>query len=741
MPDGTKRHLTAGGNRRSIVKNTPLNVGFLGAGYIATWHADALTRVPGVRLAAVCDLSEAAAKGFAERRGVEAAHGSLDAFLADEAIECVHVLTPPGAHFETTQRILQAGKHAFVEKPLVLAREEAETLDRLATDKGVKLAVNHNFLMLPGYDRFKRDLENRTVGPVDSFSIRWRFPLAPLRSGPFGIWMLREPINILFEIGSHVFAFAADLFDDFEPTGVDLRYPIEIPGGVTHYQGWRISGRAGDAAVTLDISLIEGHDDRSIEARGAGALARFDFANDSYTLQKTPMNEIVIGPFAAEAGAALQHGRTAFVNGARQLVSRNELKPYGLSITRACQSFYRSLRNGEPVDRRLSPALAARAISAIETAAARAAPRMKPRRAVVPSGAPRKPTMLVIGGTGFIGRRLCHALADAGYGVRVLSRGRAGGFERADAAISVFTGSLKSQADLLAAMEGIDGVFHLARAEEKSWAGYLENDVAVTRLIGEACLKAGVKRLVYTGTIDSYDASRPDRPITEETPFDHNLEERNLYARSKAACEAVLRDMAEEQGLALVIARPGIVIGEHGPLQHWGVAMWRGATACKLWGDGRNILPFVSVADAADGLVRAMTVEGIEGRSFNLIGEPLLTARDYFAAIGAAYGVRMRARPTPLWTYFAIDVAKYWGKRLLQRRKDLTAPSLRDWKSRAQLSPFRNQRAKAVLGWRPETNRARFIEETIERANLFGTSPPAEEKAAPREAVEEAAVA
>ncbi len=720
---------------------TNFNVGFLGAGYIAAWHADALARVPGARLAAVCDLSEVAAKGFAEARGIKSAHTALEALLENDAIDSIHVLTPPGAHFETTQKILKAGKHAFVEKPLVLAREEAESLHRLATEKGVTLAVNHNFLMLPGYDRFKRDLADRAIGPIDSFAAHWRFPLAPLRSGPFGIWMLREPTNILFEIGSHVFAFAADLFDDFEPTGLDLRYPIEIPGGLTHYQGWRVSGRAGETAVTLDISLIEGHDDRSIEARGAGALARFDFANDSYTLQKAPMNEIVIGPFAAETGAAAQHVKTAFANGARQLFSRNELKPYGLSITRACQSFYRSLREGGPVDRRLSPALAARSIGAVEAVAALAAPQIRPRRTVVPSGAPRKATMLVIGGTGFIGRRLAHALADEGYGVRVLSRGKGGGFERPDGAISVFTGNLKSEEDLLAAMEGIDGVFHLARAEEKTWAGYLENDVAVTRRIGEACVKACVKRLVYTGTIDSYDASQGERPITEETPFDHNLEERNLYARSKAACEAVLREMAEEKGLPLVIARPGIVIGEHGPLQHWGIAMWRGATACKLWGDGRNILPFVSVADTADGLVRTMTTEGIEGRSFNLIGEPFLTARDYFGEIEKAYGVQMRAKPTPIWTYFAIDVAKYWGKRLLQRRKDLTPPSLRDWKSRGQFSPYRNQGAKAALGWRPQDDRARFIEETIASANLFGINPLKEEYDAGSGAVDEAAVA
>ena len=702
---------------------TPIKVGFLGAGYISKWHGDALSRVKGAELKSVCDLSEAAAKGLAGSLGVSGVHTSLDDMLTDASLNCVHVLTPPHAHFETTKKILEAGKHTFVEKPLVLSSSEADELTQIAAANDVQLGVNHNFLMLPGYDRFKRDLQNGTVGRIDSFAANWRFPLAPLRSGPFGLWMLREPTNILFELGPHLFAFAADLFDDFKVKDVTLRYPVEIPGGITHYQGWRITGLAGETAVMLDLSLIEGHDDRSMEARGLGALARFNFAEDSYTLQKAAMQDIVIGPFASQSSAGMQHLKTAMGNAFRQVTSLNMLAPYGLSITRACQSFYNSLQTGNPLDRRLSPQLAASAIRSIESAVQAAAPKIKPRRTFAPVSNPPKPTMLVIGGTGFIGRRLTHALANEGYGVRVLSRGKGGGFERADGRVSVFTGNLKSDEDLLAAMDGIDGVFHLARAEESSWEGYLENDVAVTRRIGEACLKADVKRLVYTGTIDSYDASQSDRPINEQTPFDHDLTERNLYARSKAACEAVLTELATEKGLPLVIARPGIVIGEHGPLQHWGIAMWRGATACKLWGDGRNVLPFVGVNDTADGLVKTMTVKGIEGRSFNLIGDPMLSGLDYFAEIEKAYGVKMRAKPTPIWTYYVIDVAKYWAKRLLAGRKGLTKPTFRDWKSRAQLSPYENAAAKEALDWRPESDRNRFVEEMIAGANLFGVAP------------------
>jgi predicted dehydrogenase/nucleoside-diphosphate-sugar epimerase len=704
----------------------PVRAALLGAGYISKWHADALRRVKGVEIAAVCDLSRGAAQALADQYGAPRVFASLDEMLAAGVADCVHVLTPPHIHAEAAEKILNAGVAAFVEKPLALSAADCRRLDALAREKNAAFGVNHNFLMLPSYDRLKADLANKVIGPIDTFEANWQFPLTPLRSGPFNLWMLRAPENLLMELGPHLFAFVADIFGEFDGIDVSLRNPIQIPGGLTHHQRWRITGTARGASVTLNLSLVEGHDNRSIRLRGLGALANYDFAEDAYRIEQAAMQDIVIGPFMRQLSIAGQALGTGFSNAFRQLKSLNGLAPYGLSIQRAIDSFYASLASGAPVDRRLSAGLAADATAMIESALGKARPHFVPRQAPASTGAEaaKSKVMLVIGGTGFIGRTLCHALAEKGYAVRVFSRGSGAGLERGDGRISIVTGSLKSSDDLRAAMAGVDGVFHLARATETSWEGYLENDVAVTRRIGEACLEAGVKRLVYTGTIDSYDASRPDRPITEETPFDHDLDRRNLYARSKAACEAELKELEKTKGLPLVLARPGIVIGEGGPLQHWGIAMWRGATACKLWGDGRNVMPFVLVDDTADGLARAMETEGVLGQSFNLIGDPLLSARDYFDAIVTAYGVRMRARPTPLWTYFTVDMVKYLLKRYLARRRGLTKPSYRDWKSRAQLSPYRNDAARTRLGWVPESDKERFIERGIADANLFGMGGP-----------------
>jgi len=115
-----------------------------------------------------------------------------------------------------------------------------------------------------------------------------------------------------------------------------------------------------------------------------------------------------------------------------------------------------------------------------------------------------------------------------------------------------------------------------------------------------------------------------------------------------------------------------------------------------------------------------MEAKDPHGQSFDLIGEPMLSARDYCDAIGDACGVTIRAQPAPIWTYFAVDVVTYWLKRVLAKKKGPTKPSFRDWKSRAQLSPYRNGKAKSELGWRPEADRASFIRRGVADANLFG---------------------
>src|SRR4029078_3950568 len=106
-------------------------------------------------------------------------------------------------------------------------------------------------------------------------------------------------------------------------------------------------------------------------------------------------------------------------------------------------------------------------------------------------------------------------------------------------------------------LEGIEFVYHLAVAEGKTRDDYVRNEVEPARMVGKACLAAGIKRLIYTGTIASYYTGSKAGVITEQTPLAGSNAGSNYYARAKTASENVLLELHRKDRLPVVIFRPG----------------------------------------------------------------------------------------------------------------------------------------------------------------------------------------
>lgn len=688
-------------------------VGLVGAGYIAQWHAQALQATPGVRLAAVCDRAKDAAAALASAHGVPS-FTDLDAMLKAGICDAVHILTPPQLHHPLALQCLQAGLHVMVEKPAAVSVAELEEMSAAADAAGKQLGICHNFLGLPSYQKLRKIRDEGDLGVISSIRINWALPLPPLRSGPYGIWLLEQTRNLLLELGPHPFSFAIDLFGPLEIEHVSLGQWIDLPGGERRPQSWRILARAGEVDVTLMLSLVETFDDRSVTLRGSSGMARLDYAADTLVVTRDNTSELVLNPLRKELGKAGAHLREGMGNALRQAVSLNQKSPYALSFSGTFSGFYEGLRNGRP-DPRFSPERALQIMRGIEDCLATLPPQKAAPSAPVATPSPK---VMVIGGTGFIGRNLTRHLVARGHDVRVVSRGRNGPFDDISDHVELRGVALDDEEALTRAMEGIDCVFNLARSNDTTWEDALENDVGTALRIARAARRAGVARLIYTGTIASYDMSEPSRVITEDTPFG-DMSQRNLYARSKAECERRLIDDQKTEGVQLVIARPGIVVGAGGPLQHWGIGRWHGSGAVRLWGNGRNILPFVLVDDVSDGLILMMERPEAIGESFNLIGDPLLTGHEYFEAIHQRLGAKLNVSSSNLSMLWAADQVKTALKKYALRRKDVVSITLADWKSRGHLSPFDNRKSRRLLGWSPEGDRDLFLRHAIDDARLF----------------------
>jgi nucleoside-diphosphate-sugar epimerase/predicted dehydrogenase len=641
--------------------------------------------------------------------------------LRSERLDTVHVLVPPDHHHSLAKIALRSGVNVFLEKPMCTSVEEADELLALARDSGLRVGVSHNLLYTGAYRRLRETIHSGVLGPLDHVVFNQFAELGQIRFGPFDSWMLRAPGNVILEIGSHVASALIDLVGTPDAILATVDRRVDLPGGTHVFRRWRVRTSVGRVAVDININLGPGFSQRGVIVRGLIGSATADFDANTCTVDRGSPLSIDLDRYRRTHLLArelrLQAWETLGDFALSKLKLRRRGNPFQVSILDSVADFYRGLRYEIAFDNRIDGRTGRDVVELcgriIRTAS------VEPQSVSAPR--PRmtsliQPTVLVFGSTGFIGRELVRQLLTAGYGVRAAVRNSGAVLEElASTKLDIVRVDIGSKTDLRAAMNGISLVYHLARVNAKTWEENLRRDVEPTRLIAEACLATNVKRLIYTGTIDSYYAGAKAGTITENTPCDRNIERRNYYARAKAAAEAILTEMHHTKGLPVVIFRPGIVIGQGGNPFHWGVGMWASPGVCQVWGDGKNELPFVLVGDVAAGLVRGIQVDGIEGRSYNLIDVPLLTARDYLKELQRRAGMKIAIQYRPIWRFYSTDLAK-WLVKVAVRHPDRRLPSYFDWESRTQRAIFDCTLTRTELGWEPASNRERMLEEGIGRS-------------------------
>jgi predicted dehydrogenase/nucleoside-diphosphate-sugar epimerase len=690
-------------------------VGLLGAGYIVDAHVKALRALPQVTLAAVCDVSQSRAEEAASSYGIGQAFTSLEDMLRS-GVNAVHVLTPAHTHTDLARRVLEGGAHALLEKPMGVSAAACREIAGLAHAKGLALGVSHNFLFMPAYERLRALLADGTIGRLDHVSLRWLYPLGLVQFGPFNNWILRAEPNVLFELGSHLAAFMVDLVGLPEELHAIASNPIDLPGSQRVFRHWSVLARRGPSGVSFELSATPGQIDRSVSVRGYAACARMDFERNTLLVEEAQVNNGLFDALRQGRASGSAMKRQAWSNFRRQFAGTlrkgAQANPFYASVANAVSAFYRGIDEGK-LDPRLDAHFGASVIGVCEQIMQSAGVALTPRPVQATPPAARPATVLVIGGTGFIGKRLVRALLAAGHGVRVLSRSRAtAAFELEGLPVEVAEGALHDASAVARAMQGIAVVYHLGKATGQRWQHYVEQDIEPTRTVAQCALDAGVRRFIYTGTIDSYDSAREGSVIDGNTPLDPRIATRNHYAHSKSVCESLLLELHRSKGLPLVIFRPGIVIGEGCPPAHWGVGMFHSDSRVQYWGDGSNKLPLVLVDDVANALLLGLDAPGIEGKSFLLTDEPLLTAREYVDAVSEHSGTRMRAEATPIWRFAITDAAKELVKHVIGH-PNRKRPSYHDWACRRHIARYDSSLTRQTLGWKPAGTREALIERGI----------------------------
>jgi len=691
----------------------------IGAGFISTTHIEALqAAVPETELVAIVDRNLALAKSRAAQWGIPNVYGDIEELIAAGVADVAHVLAPPDLHAPIARRLLEAGLHVLLEKPMSVSVADCEALTALAAEKGVVLGVNQNFVFHPAYRAARRILlDERRLGPIRSLHVTFNVPLRQLGARQFGHWMLQEPVNILLEQAVHPLSQMVDLLGAPTVVGGQAGKPLQLTPGRMFYDRWSADLICGETPAQLYLAFGQSFHAWRFTAICDDGLLVCDLSAGRVMVQGRAQWPEFLDNLVTGAGVAAQTagqsigGAVGYITGLLKLRPRSD--GFFVSMRDSIAAFYKAIPNGKaPLDGAFGGSL----VGVCETLAAKVPVAEAPKTAkkAVAKKDASAPDLVVFGGSGFIGSHLVSRLVAAGRRVRVVSRGVGDQSPPFDSPlVEVMRGNVADRADVERALVGAKRVVNLAHGGGGSnWDEIKRAMVDSALLVAECAAAAGAWRLVHVGSISGLYLGDPAETITGATPPDVEPEKRNLYSRGKVEADRALLAFAADKGFDLVILRPGLVVGEGTAALHGGLGFFNNEQHVIGWNGGANPLPFVLADDVADAIIKAVDTPEIPGRSYNLVGDVRPTAREFIGMLVNATGRPIAYHPQSVDWLYAAELFKWGIKRATGKSVDI--PSRRDLVSRGLAAQFDCDDAKRDLDWHPVADRPTFIAKAVD---------------------------
>jgi predicted dehydrogenase len=240
-----------------------VTVGVVGLGYWGPNLARNFDRLRETELRWICDASAESRERWAPQFPSARMAADLDELLADPGLDAVVIATPVPMHADLARRVLDAGKHCFVEKPLAQSVADAEAVVEAARDAGKVLMVGHLLEYHPGVRRLKE------VAASDLGDIRYIY------GNRLNLGKLRPDENALWSLGAHDVAVLLSLADGEEPNELHAFGESYMRPGVEDVVFCILRFPSGLMAH-LHLSWLDPHKERRFTVVGSQRMATFD---------------------------------------------------------------------------------------------------------------------------------------------------------------------------------------------------------------------------------------------------------------------------------------------------------------------------------------------------------------------------------------------------------------------------------------------------------------------------------
>jgi NADH dehydrogenase len=239
--------------------------------------------------------------------------------------------------------------------------------------------------------------------------------------------------------------------------------------------------------------------------------------------------------------------------------------------------------------------------------------------------------VLLLGGTGFVGRHVCEKLARLDWQITVPTRrtSQAQHLQHLPR-LEVVAADVHDEATLAQLVSGHDAVVNLVAILHGTAAAFERTHVELPAKLARACLSTGVQRLVHISALGAEPAAAQTAP--------------SRYLRSKSRGEAALL-AAAGQGLQLSVLRPSVIFGADDRFLNLFAALQRVFPVVPLAGAQTRFQP-VWVGDVAQAVVHCLQDARTIGQTYELCGPSVYTLKELVQLAGRAAGIRRgRGRP------------------------------------------------------------------------------------------------
>jgi predicted dehydrogenase len=241
----------------------PLRVAVAGLGYWGPNIARNFAGMPGAELAWCCDAAESLRARVAPMFPRARFTADLDEVLADDSVDAVALATPVPTHAPLAIRVLEAGKHCFVEKPMAQSGADAESVVSAARTAGRMLMVGHLLEYHPGVMKLKELIDGGELGRV-----------LYIYGNRLNLGKLRADENALWSLGAHDVSVLLRLAGE-EPYEVEARGESYMREGIEDVVFCFLRFPSGLAAH-LHLSWLDPHKERRFTVVGEQRMATFD---------------------------------------------------------------------------------------------------------------------------------------------------------------------------------------------------------------------------------------------------------------------------------------------------------------------------------------------------------------------------------------------------------------------------------------------------------------------------------